>query len=148
MGTTKIHTSWLFISSSILLSSYFSFNHFHLFRYFLFASNLKPDFLGYKCHATYCGKALNDGYNFASHLISIKGLHTKLWAPKVAKVPSMRISRLPLGNREIKWHLGASPVAKHMVYYKGEGGGFPQVRAMVSFVSLCLLVVYLCTKVL
>jgi len=24
---------------------------------------------------------------------------------------------------------------RHKVYYKGEGGGFPQVRAVVSFVS-------------
>jgi hypothetical protein len=26
-------------------------------------------------------------------------------------------------------------MAKHKVYYKEEGGGFPQVRAVVSFVS-------------
>jgi hypothetical protein len=31
-------------------------------------------------------------------------------------------------------------MANHIVYYKGEGGGFPQVRAVVSFVSLNLLV--------
>jgi len=29
---------------------------------------------------------------------------------------------------------------RHRVYYKGEGGGFPQVRAMVSLMSLSLLV--------
>jgi hypothetical protein len=47
---------------------------------------------------------------------------------------------LPLGSPSpmTKWHLGARPVAKHKVYYKGEGGGFPQVRAMVSLVSRCL----------
>ncbi len=39
-------------------------------------------------------------------------------------------------------------MAMHKVYYKGEGGGFPQVRAVVSLVSLCLPVAYLCTKVL
>jgi len=27
------------------------------------------------------------------------------------------------------------PVGSHIVYYKGEGDGFPQVRAMVSLVS-------------
>jgi hypothetical protein len=32
-------------------------------------------------------------------------------------------------------HLGVSFVARHKVYYKGEGGGFPQVRAIVSLVS-------------
>jgi hypothetical protein len=43
--------------------------------------------------------------------------------------------------------LGAGPMAKHKVYYKGEGGSFPQIRAMVSLVSLSLLVAHLCTKV-
>ncbi len=33
-------------------------------------------------HGTYRGKALNKGYNFILDLTSIKGLHTKLWAPK------------------------------------------------------------------
>jgi len=37
-------------------------------------------------------------------------------------------------------------VAMHIVYYKREGGGFPQVRVMVSFVSSCLPVARLCTK--
>jgi len=31
--------------------------------------------------------------------------------------------------------LGAGPVARHIVYYKKEGGGFPQVQAVVSLVS-------------
>jgi hypothetical protein len=37
-------------------------------------------------------------------------------------------------------------MAKHIEYYKGEGGGFPQIRAMVSLVSPCLFVARLCTK--
>jgi hypothetical protein len=49
------------------------------------------------------------------------------------------------GSPETKWHLSAGPVAKHKVYYKGEGGGFPQVRVVVSLVSPCLLMVRLCT---
>jgi hypothetical protein len=32
--------------------------------------------------------------------------------------------------------MGAGPVDRHKVYYKGEGGDFPQVRAVVSLVSL------------
>jgi len=44
--------------------------------------------------------------------------------------------------------LGAGPVARHKVYYKGEGGGFPQVWAMVNLVSSCLPMVHPCTKVL
>jgi hypothetical protein len=50
-----------------------------------------------------------------------------------------------LGQNAI-WVLGVSPMAKHKVYYKGEGGGFPQVWAMVNFVSPCLFVVCPCTK--
>jgi hypothetical protein len=93
------------------------------------------DFLPCRWHATYLWKALDEGYNFTLNLISIGGLHTKLWAPKVAGVPTLRILGLPLGSRETKCHLVAGPVASHRIYYKGEGGGFPQVRAMVSLVS-------------
>jgi alpha-ketoglutarate-dependent taurine dioxygenase len=49
-------------------------------------------------------------------------------------------------NFETKWHLDVAFVANYREYYKGEDGGFPQVRAMVSFVSMCMLVVRLCTK--
>ncbi len=41
-------------------------------------------------------------------------------------------------NFRTKWHLGATPMAKHKEYYKGEGGGFIQVWAVVSLVNLCL----------
>ncbi len=34
----------------------------------------------------------------------------------------------------------------HKEYYKGEGGGFLQIQAVVSLVSLCLPVVRPCTK--
>jgi hypothetical protein len=34
-----------------------------------------------------------------------------------------------------KCHLDVGLVERHKVYYKGEGGGFPQVRAVVSLVS-------------
>jgi hypothetical protein len=37
-------------------------------------------------------------------------------------------------------------MAKHKKYYKGEGGGFPQVWAVVSLVSLCLLMAHMCSK--
>jgi hypothetical protein len=51
-----------------------------------------------KQRATYCWKALNEGYNYPSDLIAIGGLHAKLCASKVAKVPSTRISRLSFGS--------------------------------------------------
>jgi len=37
-------------------------------------------------------------------------------------------------------------VDRHKVYHKGEGGGFPQVQAMMSLVSLSLPVVHPSTK--
>jgi hypothetical protein len=83
-------------------------------------------------------KAFNGHYNFVLDLISIGGLHTKLWAPKIAKIPTLGISRLPLGSPGTKCHLGDGFMAMHRVYYKGEGGGFPQVQAVVSFLNLSL----------
>jgi hypothetical protein len=84
--------------------------------------------------ATYHWKTLDEGYNFALYLISIEGLHAKLWTPKVAGVQALGISRLPLGSPRTKSHLDVAPVEWHKVYYKEEGGGFAQVRAVVSFV--------------
>jgi len=84
---------------------------------------------------TYYWKDINKGYNFALDLISIGGLHAKLWAPKVAKVPTLVISGLPLGSPRTKCHLDVGLMERHRVYYKGEGDGFLQARAMVSFVS-------------
>jgi len=37
-------------------------------------------------------------------------------------------------------------MAKHIEYYKGEGGGFPQVQDVVNFVSPCLFMVHSCIK--
>ncbi len=59
----------------------------------------------------------------------------KLWASKIAGVSTLGISGLPLGSLETKCHLDAGPMARHRVDYKGEGGGFPQVRTMVSFMN-------------
>jgi hypothetical protein len=67
--------------------------------------------------------------------ISIKGLHTKLWGPKVVGVPTLRILGLPFGNPRTKCHLDVGLVERYKVYYKGEGGSFPQVQAVVSLVG-------------
>jgi hypothetical protein len=104
------------------------------------------NFLACKWHDTYCWKALDEGYNFNWDLILIRGLHTKLWASKVVGVPILGILGLPLENPETKWHLGVGPMAKHKEYYKGEGGSFPRIQAVVNFVSSCLHVVCPCTK--
>jgi len=89
---------------------------------------------------------LNKGYNAASNIISIGGLHIKLCGPKVVKVPTLGISRLSFGSLGTKCHLDVGLVEKHKVYYKGEGGGFPQVRAMVNLVNPSLPVACLSTK--
>jgi len=86
-------------------------------------------------HATYHWKALNKGYNFAQDLISIRGLKTKLWGPKVEGAPTLKISGFPFGSLGTKCHLDVGLMERHKVYYKGEGGGFPQVQAMVSLMS-------------
>ncbi len=54
------------------------------------------------------------------------------------RITTLGISGLPLGSLATECHLDADPVASHKVYYKGEGGGFPQIWAMVSLVSLSL----------
>jgi hypothetical protein len=94
------------------------------------------NFLAYKWRATYHWKALDKGSNFVSDLIPIGGLHTKLWGPKVVGVPTLIISGFSLRSPETKNHLDVGLVERHIVYYKGEGGGFPQVQAVVSLVSL------------
>jgi hypothetical protein len=42
--------------------------------------------------------------------------------------------RTPIWSPETKNHLDVAPVESCRVYYKGEGGGFPQVQAVVSLV--------------
>jgi hypothetical protein len=46
----------------------------------------------------------------------------------------MAISGLSFGSPETKTHLDVAPMERRKVYYKGEGGGFPQVRAVVNLV--------------
>ncbi len=90
-------------------------------------------------------ESFNEGYNFAYDFIAIRGLRTKLWA-KIVGVPIMGISGFPLGSPWIKCHLDVGLVARHKVYYKGDGGDFPQVQAMVSLVSSNLPIVHPSTK--
>jgi hypothetical protein len=67
----------------------------------------------------------------------------KIMGPQNHENPNFGNFGTPKGT---KYHLGASPVAIHKVYYKGEGGGFPQVWAVVSLMSLSLPVVHPSTK--
>jgi hypothetical protein len=84
--------------------------------------------------ATYCWKALDKGYNFFLQLTSIKGLHKTLCVSKWRKFEFWKLHE--------KHHLGVTSIANHIEYYKGEGGGFPQVWVVMSLVSPCILVVH------
>jgi len=108
----------------------------------------RPNFSVWRWRARYHWKALDECSNFALDLISIRGLHAKLWRPKVAGVLTLAISGLPLGSHGTKSHLDVGPVERCRVYYKGEGGGFPQVRAVVSPVCPCCSWFVLAPKVL
>jgi hypothetical protein len=107
-----------------------------------------PNLLNYRGRVTYCWKALDESYNFASYHIAIRGLLTKLWGSKVARVPFGAISRLPLGSPGKNSHLDVAFVESYRVYYKGEGGGLPQVRDVVSLMCLCCPWLVLAPKVL
>jgi len=96
-----------------------------------------PDLRSYRGRATYRWKALDDIYNFSLDHIAIRGLIAKLWGSKVAGVPFGAISGLPLRSPGKKSHLDVAFVESCKVYYKGEGGGFPQVQAVVSLVCPC-----------
>ncbi len=58
----------------------------------------------------------------------------KLCTLKVVKVPVVRILGFPLASPRTKSHLDVAPVERRRVYYKGEGGDFPQVWAVVNLV--------------
>jgi hypothetical protein len=106
----------------------------------------RPDFLACRWHLTYRWKTLKKKYNFASNLISIEGLHKKLWGPKVVGDRILGIWGFPFRSPKTKCHLDVGLVERHIVYYKEEGVGFPQVRAVVSLVSPSLPVARPSTK--
>ncbi len=56
------------------------------------------------------------------------------------------IPRLPSGSPKTKCHLDVGLMERYIVYYKGEGGGFPQVQVVVNLVSSKLPVVQPNTK--
>jgi len=84
----------------------------------------------------HCWKALEESYKFALDLIPIGGRNKKLWLCKVPRVQTGTISRLLLGSPRTKSHLDVGATKRRKKYYMGEGGGFPQVWAVMSFESL------------
>jgi hypothetical protein len=90
-----------------------------------------PDFLVWRWRATYGWKALDKGYNFALNLISIEGLHAKLWAPIIARVPTLWIS----GQNAI-WVLDPWPGPKYTM--RGKVAASPKSRQWwVLWVQVC-----------
>jgi hypothetical protein len=85
--------------------------------------------------ATHRWKALKENYKFAIDLIPIGGLSKELRARKVLGVQTRTISGLPPGSPRTKSHSDVGAAGRLKEYYMGEGGGFPQVRAVLSLVS-------------
>ncbi len=84
----------------------------------------------------YCWKALDKGYNFSLELIAIGGLNTKLCSPKLWNPNNGNFETPIWESQDEKSHLDVALVEKRRVYYKREGGGLPQVWAVVSLVNL------------
>jgi len=84
--------------------------------------------------ATWCWKALDEGYNFGLDLVPIQVWGEELWASKVPGLQPGTVSGLQLGSPGKKSHLDVASAESCKVYYMGEGGGFPRVRAVVSLV--------------
>jgi hypothetical protein len=82
--------------------------------------------------ATWRWKALEESYNFGSNFVPIQVRGEKLWTPKVPGVQTGIVSGLHLGSPGKKSHLDVASVESCREYYKGEGDGFPRVRAVVS----------------
>ncbi len=66
--------------------------------------------------------------------------------PQSCKNPSCGNSRTPTWESQDKMPFDGGLMESHRVYYKGEGGGFPQVQVVVNLVNLNLLVLRLSTK--
>jgi len=96
----------------------------------------RPDPSVCKWSATHHWKALNEIYKFVLDLIPIRGLSKELWIHKVPRVQTGTISGLLFRSPGTKSHSNVGATEQHKEYYMGEGGGLPQVRAVVSLVSL------------
>jgi hypothetical protein len=95
---------------------------------------------------TYLWKNFDEGYNFALNLTSIRTFHKKLWTSKVVGVSISRIVGSLTWDSWGKCHLDVAFMACHRKYYKGEGGGFPQIWTVVSFMNPYLPTSHMCTK--
>ncbi len=91
-------------------------------------------------------KSLEESYKFVLDLIPIEGLSKELWSRKVPRVQTGIVSGLLLGSPGTKSHLNVGATERCREYYMGEGGGFPQVQAVVNLMNPELPVAYPITK--
>jgi hypothetical protein len=99
----------------------------------------RPDFLACRWCATYHWEDLEEGYNFASDLISIGMLHTKLWGPKVGTLETLGISGLSLGSPGTKCHLDVGLVERYKVTIRGKVVASPKSEPWwVLWIRICL----------
>jgi hypothetical protein len=77
-------------------------------------------------------KDLEEMYNFGLNLVSIEIGSREIWAPKVMGFQPGIVSGLLLRSPGKKSHLDVASAESCKVYYMGEGGGFPRVRAVLS----------------
>jgi len=82
--------------------------------------------------ATQRWKALDKSYNFDSNLVLIRVQGEELRVSKVPWLQPGTVSGFQLGSFGKKSHLNVASAESCIVYYMGEGGGFPRVRAVVS----------------
>ncbi len=83
--------------------------------------------------ATWRWKDLDEGYNFDSDLVTI-GLCNREFARPKFRESSRDNFETPFRESQEFVPLDVASMANCREYYMGEGGGFPQVRAVVSLV--------------
>jgi hypothetical protein len=73
---------------------------------------------------------------FKSHF-DLRSVRKGYGVPKSRESHLARFWDSHLGVPKKKSHLDVNSMASHKVYYKGEGGGFPQIWAMVNLLCSC-----------
>jgi hypothetical protein len=94
----------------------------------------RPNFLACKQRATYHWKALKRAITLRQTSLQSE-VCARSYAPSKSRESQLLEFRdFHMGVPGQKGHLDVAPMERCRVYYKGEGGGFPQVRAVVSLV--------------
>jgi hypothetical protein len=98
----------------------------------------QPNFLACRWRATYLRKPLDKGYNFALDLISIRGLHTKLWGPKFreSQLWEFQDSHLGVPEQNAIWMWASWKGTKYTT--RGKVVAFPKSRLWwILWVRVC-----------